>query len=259
MPTATTYQVNNSTSTAAALPTPLGCWKEGGSLEVNSLATDLLRLPLDYRLYLPACYDQQPERRYPVLYLIHGQNYSDDQWDRLGADEAADRLIAAGEIPPLIIVMPRDRYGGQPSENNFARVIVEELRPFIDENYRTVEDREYRAVGGLSRGGGWAVHLAITQWEIFGALGAHSPAIFYDDAQRMRVYLDAIPSEAMPRIYMDIGDKDRPEIMGAALWFEELLNQRGIPHEWYLFSGYHAEDYWRDHLESYLRWYAKPW
>ncbi len=240
-------------------PTRLGCWEKGGNLEIGSLPTNLLRLPLEYRVYLPACYDQQPERRYPVLYLIHGQSYTDDQWDRLGADEAADRLVAGGEIPPFIIVMPRDRYGGQPSENDFARAVVEELLPFIDENYRTKDDREFRAVGGLSRGGGWAVHLAITQWEYFGALGAHSPAIFYDDAQRMRVYLDAIQPEVMPRIYMDIGDRDRPEIMRAALWFEDLLNQRDIPHEWYLFSGYHSEDYWRDHLEAYLRWYSKSW
>ena len=58
---------------------------------------------------------------------------------------------------------------------------------------------------------------------------------------------------------MDIGDRDRPEIMRAAIWFEELLNQRGIPHEWYLFSGYHTEDYWSAHLETYLRWYARTW
>ena len=45
----------------------------------------------------------------------------------------------------------------------------------------------------------------------------------------------------------------------AAIWFEELLNQRGIPHEWYLFSGYHNEDYWSEHLEMYLRWYSRTW
>lgn len=228
-------------------------------MELDVLRTDQLRLPMDYRVYLPPCYNQQPERRYPVLFLIHGQNFNDDQWDRLGADEAADTLIASGEIPPLIIVMPRDRYGGQPSENNFALVVVEELIPLLDERYRTLPERDFRAVGGLSRGAGWAIHLAITQWELFGALGAHSPAIFYDDAQRMRVYLDAIPFESYPRMYIDIGDKDRAELMGATLWFENLLNERSIPHEWYLFSGYHSEDYWRAHMETYLRWYTQVW
>ena len=63
----------------------------------------------------------------------------------------------------------------------------------------------------------------------------------------------------MPRIYIDIGDRDRPEIMRAALWFEELLNEYGISHEWYMFAGYHTEEYWHDHLETYLRWYAANW
>lgn len=245
--------------TATASPTALGCWEEGGYIETGSLETEQLPMPLDYRIYLPPCYHEQTERRYPVLYLIHGQSYTDDQWDRLGADELADRLIGSGEISPIMIVMPRDRYGGQPSQNNFGRVVAEELVPYLDQNYRTLTGRNERAVGGLSRGGGWAIHLAMTRWDLFGALGGHSPAIFYDDAQRMRVYLDEIPADRMPRIYLDIGDNDRPEIMRAAFWFEELLNERSIPHEWYLFDGYHTEDYWREHLETYLRWYTQNW
>jgi enterochelin esterase-like enzyme len=193
------------------------------------------------------------------LYLIHGQSYSDDQWDRMGVDETADRLIASGEIPPFIMVMPYDRYGGQPSESNFGQAVIEVLLPHVDQTYRTFPNRAYRAVGGLSRGAGWAVHFAISNWELFGALGAHSLAVFHSDAQRMRTWLDEIPPSSYPRIYLDIGDKDRPEILRAALWFEELLNQRDVPHEWHLFSGYHAESYWIDHLEQYLRWYVKAW
>ncbi|MFC1879520.1 alpha/beta hydrolase [Chloroflexota bacterium] len=259
MPSATPTPKKSDTPTLSPTATSLACWAKGGLFEYGSLSTELLRLPLDYRVYLPPCYEQQPERRYPVLYLIHGQSYTDDQWDRLGADEAADRLIAAGELPPFLIVMPRDRYGGQPSESNFALVIVEELTPLIDKDYRTLPGRRNRAVGGLSRGGGWAVHLALYYWETFGALGGHSPAIFYDDAQFMRVYLDKIPTASYPRIYIDIGDRDRPGLMGAAIWFEELLNEWDIPHEWYLYSGYHSEEYWSDHIEGYLRWYAQEW
>jgi len=251
----------SATATAATTPTakPLACWTQGGRIEQASLKTDQIRLPLDYRVYLPPCYDQQLERRYPVLYLIHGQSYNDDQWDRLGVDETADRLVAAGEIAPFLVVMPRDRYGGQPSENHFARVVVEELLPLIDQDYRTLPNRLNRAIGGLSRGGGWSIHMAITEWELFGALGAHSPAIFYQDAQFMRVYLDRIPEDSYPRIYLDIGDRDRPGLMSAVVWFEKLLNQWGIAHEWYLFSGFHSEGYWQDHLETYLRWYAREW
>ena len=244
---------------ATASPTPLTCWTKGGHIETGSLDTDLLRLPLEYRIYLPPCYDQQPERHYPTLYLIHGQSFTDDQWDRLGADETADALIAAGQVPPFIIVMPRDRYGGEPGDSQFAQAILEVLMPYLDETYRMLSGRDQRAVGGLSRGAGWAVHLAIAHWETFGALGAHSPAIFHYDAERMRTMLKAIPADSTPRIYIDIGDRDRPEIMRVALWFEDLLNQKSIPHEWHLFRGYHSEEYWSAHMEQYLRWYARAW
>ena len=75
----------------------------------------------------------------------------------------------------------------------------------------------------------------------------------------MRVYLDTIPPEQYPRIYVDVGDKDRPEIMDVSLWFEKLLNEWDVPHEWHLFSGYHEEAYWQAHVETYLRWYAQDW
>ena len=228
-------------------------------MEIHRLESDLLKDPLEYRVYLPPCYDQQLPERYPVLYLIHGQSYNDEQWDRLGADETADKLVASGEIPPFIIVMPRDRNWGQPDEDPFGQVLIDELIPLIDEQYRTMPDRRQRAVGGLSRGAGWALHLGLSEWELFGAFGAHSLATFWSDAPYIRTWLSEIPAEALPRIYLDVGDRDRPPILAAAMRFEELLTQLNIPHEWYLFPGYHDEDYWAAHVEKYLRWYSQPW
>lgn len=267
-PTATTTAAATSTLRSRATskgtqkpptPTRLACWRAGGRILTDNLDTPLLRLPLQFRVYLPPCYEELEGRRFPVLYLFHGQSSSDDQWDRLGADETADRLIAEGEIPPLIIVMPYDRYGGQPIETKFSQAITETLIPYIDKTYRTLPDRQHRAVGGLSRGAGWAVHFAISEWQLFDRLGAHSPAVFHSDAQRMRTWLGKIPADQYPLIYMDIGDRDRPEILRSALWFEALLNEYDIPHEWHLFSGYHSEEYWRAHLEQYLRWYTQDW
>jgi enterochelin esterase-like enzyme len=214
---------------------------------------------MEYAVYLPACYDQQTDRRYPVLYMVHGQNYNHDQWDRLGIDESADALIAAGEISPVIIVLPRDRSWAQPTEDIFGTVLAEQLIPNIDDNYRTVPERSYRAVGGLSRGAGWAVHLGLSHWELFGAIGAHSLPVFWTDTNHIRNWLDAIPVEQLPRIYLDIGDKDRPVILASAIWFADLLNEKAIPHEWHLFPGYHEEAYWISHIDQYLRWYTQEW
>jgi enterochelin esterase-like enzyme len=214
---------------------------------------------MEYIVYLPACYDEQPERRYPVLYLIHGQNYNNDQWDRLGADETADALISSGEVPPFLMVMPRDRSWAQPNEDMFGKVVADELIPYIDQHYRSLTERTYRAVGGLSRGAGWAVHLGLSRWELFGAIGGHSLPVFWNDTSHVRQWLEDIPSEALPRIYLDIGEKDRPSILVSATWFEKLLTEKGIPHEWHLFPGYHEEAYWQAHVEEYLRWYSKGW
>jgi enterochelin esterase-like enzyme len=224
---------------------------------MDSLRSANLNLPMEFQVYLPPCYDEQPDRRYPVLFLIHGQNYNEDQWDRLGADETANTLIAQGAVSPFLIVMPRDRYWTQPTESTFGSVLVEELIPLIDSRYRTVPERPSRAIGGLSRGASWSIHLGLSRWEHFGIIGAHSLPVFWSDTRQVRSWLDAIPPEQLPRIFMDSGEKDY--LLESTLWFENLLTEKGIPHEWYLFPGYHEEAYWQSHLEQYLRFYAAEW
>ncbi|MEJ2598446.1 MAG: alpha/beta hydrolase-fold protein [Anaerolineales bacterium] len=238
-------------------PTIPPCWQAGGKMEFGSLRDPHLPLPMKYRVYLPPCYDQFTHERYPVLYLIHGMNYNDDQWDRLGADDVADELIRKKEIHPFLIVMPRDRSWSQPDQDGFGQAVIDTLIPYIDENYRTLPDRAHRALGGLSRGASWTLHLGLSHWELFGALGMHSLPVFWADTSHVRQWLDAIPRDSLPRIFMDTGDKDY--LIRSTRWFENLLTQKNIPHEWYLFPGYHEEAYWSAHVEQYIRWYARDW
>lgn len=245
--------------TASPIPsrTPKTCLTSGGRVETHTLSTDTAPWPWEFRVYLPPCYDQEPERRYPVLTLIHGSTFNDDQWDRLGADEISDQLIAAGEIEPLIILMPRDRRWVEPNEDPFGQVVVDHILPWLDETYRTRPGRENRAIGGLSRGAAWAVHLGLSRWEMFGAIGGHSLPVFWTDTPKIRDWLQAIPTNQLPRIYLDIGENDY--LIESATWFEDVLNELNIPHEWYLFPGRHEEIYWESHLEAYLKWYTLPW
>jgi enterochelin esterase-like enzyme len=231
----------------------------GGNVEVFEFTTSLLPNPLVYRVYLPPCYDAQPEQTYPVLYLIHGQTYSDTQWDRLGVPETADRLIRAGEIPPLIVVMPRDRVWLEPTEDNFGKAVEQALVPWIDMHYRTIPEREYRAIGGLSRGAAWAVHIGLSRWDLFSRVGVHSGFVFYSDTQEIYQWLHDTPQDMLPHIYMDVGNDDRPDIRQGSAWLEDFLTRYNIPHEWHLFTGEHDETYWQSHVEDYLRWYTMDW
>jgi enterochelin esterase-like enzyme len=233
--------------------------KVGGRVEVSEISTSFLPNPMVYRVYLPPCYDEDTNRSYPVLYLVHGQSFNDDQWERLGVPETADRLIAAGEMAPFIAVMPADRVWKEPTEDKFGIAVAKALVPWIDANYRTIPDRAHRAVGGLSRGGAWAVHLGLAYWELFGTIGVHSGFVFHSDVQPIHEWLEAIPAGETPRIYMDIGNADRPDITEGATWLEGLLTKKGIPHEWHMFVGQHNEEYWTAHVEDYLRFYTQEW
>lgn len=240
-------------------PTPLACLQEGGTVEEKEIEFRPGNPPYAFRLYLPPCYEEQEDPNYPVLVMIHGQTFADDQWDRLGIDEAADALIAEGKARPFLIVMPRERDTfGDIYASPFARGLIEDLLPWIDANYPTCADRSCRAIGGLSRGGAWALRLGMEHWEVFGAIGMHSTPPFIGDRETfLPRWLAAIPADELPRIYMDTGRQDWYLVATSRL--EQYLVQAGVPHEWYLFNGTHDEAYWSAHVTDYLGWYTRPW
>ncbi len=233
--------------------------RAGGRVEIYEITTVLLPDPLVFRIYLPPCYDEEPQMSYPVLYLIHGMNNSDTQWDRLGVPEVADQLIRTGEASPFIVVMPRDRIWVEPTEDNFGIAVKQTLVPWIDEHYRTIPDRAHRAIGGLSRGAAWAVNIGLSNWDTFSKIGVHSGFVFFSDTQNVYLWLHNAPPSYIPSIYMDIGSSDRPEIANGSAWLEDLLTRHDVPHEWHLFTGEHEDAYWQSHVEDYLRWYTLDW
>ena len=130
---------------------------------------------------------------------------------------------------------------------------MEVLLPWIDATYNTCTDRTCRAIGGLSRGGAWALHLGFSRWDLFGAIGGHSTPPFNGSGDRLSGWLEAIPAGDVPRIYMDIGENDPYRTYAEA--FEKRLTGYGVEHVWILNKGTHNEEYWSAHAEEYLRWY----
>ena len=204
------------------------------------------------RIYLPPCYGAS-SAAYPVLYLIHGLNYLEDQWQRLGVGTAADQLIASGEIVPLIIVLPRDQ-----GDDRLDPAFVSDLLPYIDGHYRTLASPGYRAIGGMSRGGGWSIHLGMRYPQLFGRVGAHSPAIFYGDEINVLNYIRAAAkSGRAPALYIDVGDSDPQN--RSAVWLDQMLTAYRLAHSYVVKPGGHDEKYWGAHVDDYLRFYAAVW
>jgi S-formylglutathione hydrolase FrmB len=144
------------------------------------LSTPALKSPTGVRVLLPADYDQHPDHRYPVLYLLHGAMGNDTDWTTVGDAEA----ITAGA--PLIVVMPDGGKGGfytnwvnrqayGPPE--WETYHVDELLPWIDEHYRTIAARDGRAIAGLSMGGFGAMSYASRHPDLFAWAGSFSGAV----------------------------------------------------------------------------------
>ena len=211
-----------------------------------------LAKPIFTHVYLPPCYLKDNGRAYPVLYLLHGMNQTPDIWDQVGLLAVADQLILNGELPPLVIVMPRINENG-----DFSAALVADLVPHIDAVLRTLPERSHRALGGISRGCGWALRSALQYPQVFGALGLHSLAIIWGDDSRITKALNRNPPATLPRFYLDIGANDSLQV--SAAWLDGLLSVRNIEHTYLIQAGFHGPAYWRAHLPDYLRWYGSAW
>lgn len=237
-------------ATAWASATP--CSQQRGRVRQVAVPSATLRYDIDARVYLPPCYDAN-QKRYPVLYLLHGLGFTEDQWERLGVATTADALIAAGEIAPLIMIMPRDRL-----DTRLDPAFVDDLVPYVDQQYRTIALRQYRAIGGLSRGAGWSVHLGLRYPTVFGRVGAHSPAVFYGDETNVLGYARAIARDGpVPALYVDIGEGDANR--QSAYWLDQVFTWFDFGHTYVLQRGGHTEQYWSAHVDDYLRFYAAEW
>ena len=248
VPTAAPTLVPSSTPSPTAVP----CAETEGEVVTATIPSDTLNYAINSRIYLPPCYGKVADIRYPVLYLIHGLNFKEDQWVRLGIATAADDLIAADEIAPIIIVLPRDR-----KDDRLEAAFIADLLPYIDSTYLTLADRQHRAIGGLSRGGGWSVHIGLQHPELFARVGAHSPAVFFGDENDIVQWTWHTPKDQKPTVYIDIGENDaNPQ---SAAWLDQVLIYADIDHTYLVQAGGHSEKYWTAHVADYLRFYAADW
>ena len=110
-------------------------------------------------------------------------------------------------------------------------------------------------MGGISRGASWALHLGLKYWQTFSAIGGHSLPIFFEDAPNLPYWLDAIPKDQMPSIYVDYAESDQSIIRRSSGEFLALLDERNIPYSFSTAPGSHVETYWASQIENYFNFY----
>jgi len=195
-------------------------------------------------VYLPPGYDPSQVRRYPVLYLHDGQNIFDratsvgEEW---GVDETAQGLIESGAIEPLIIVGVYntgehriDEYtptgstkmhkGGQ--ADLYGRMLVEELKPFIDATYRTLPSAANTGLGGSSLGGLLTMHLGLRYPTVFNKLAVLSPSVWWDSRVIVRE-VRSLHRKLPLRIWLDAGTREGERVCEDARLLRDTLIEKG--------------------------------
>jgi enterochelin esterase family protein len=161
-----------------------------GRVEINWHHSKVLNQTRSLWVYTPPGYAANISTRYPVLYLLHGSGDLEGGWTLDGrANFILDNLIAEGKARPMIIVMPRghvfEDHQIERQQNNklIQQVIIELIIPFIDAGYRTLADRDHRAIAGLSMGGGQTLRFGLQNLDKFAWVAALSPAILLAESE----------------------------------------------------------------------------
>jgi enterochelin esterase-like enzyme len=260
-----TPQLTATVTAVTARPSPTASCRANGQVVRGKWASEVFSRSQEYAIYLPPCYDEEGNQaRYPVIYLFHGWPMDENHWITIGVAGAADRLINSGELPPFIIALPRGDKEGiynhtSGGDKSWEGAMVNEFIPFIDRKYRTLRQSDYRAIGGISRGGVWALEIAFRHPELFASVGAHSAALGVNQAAADFDPFDlasTAPIESL-RFFIDSGASDWTRTTSAQL--SKILEARHIPHTYTTAPGDHLDSYWSTQAEAYLKFYAAPW
>jgi len=211
-------------------------------------------------VYVPPGYDRDAAARLPVLYLFHGANADETAWTRLGhVNLILDNLLAAGKIKPFLVVMPFG-YGVPPGTSGaqgrnteqFSRDLREDVIPTIESRYRTVADRDHRAIIGLSMGGGESLSIGLNHLELFSYVGGFSAGLSATaDFAKAYPALVADPAAVNRQLHLLwIGCGRADGLFPTAKRFSDFLTAHEIKHTFWESAGAHTWTNWRHYLNE---------
>jgi len=262
--------------------------------ESLSFESEILSTAIKYSVYLPEGYEHS-QRHYPVVYLLNGYTGNETDWIQFGdMQRIVDQSIEAGDIPPMIIIMPDgdDRLYMNNHDNSYryGDMFIEELMPYVEGKYRIRAEKQFRGISGLSMGGAGTLRFAMLYPDLFGAAAAFSSAVGTDeemlasgqqgfdgywgrvlgrglqgearlsDHYRKNAILDIAKTADIRklnsvRIYFDCGDDDFLAIGNSSLHIE--MRKRGINHQYRVRDGAHTWEFWRTSLPIGLKFISQ--
>lgn len=238
----------------------------------------------EIKVYLPKAYDENENQRFPVLYLLHGFPGNNMDWlINANLQKQLDDLINEQKLPPLIVVFP-DGNGPVIRDSQYvdATLIDQKMESYIlelvkkiDDSYRTLNQRQNRAIGGMSSGAYGAVNIGLRHNDLFGIMISHSGYFFNQekvlkkllsedqsvlDANNPMIYIDNLDFNPDTKIYMDIGkNDDHPSFLEQNKEFDQKLTDRNLSHEFKITDGWHNWNVWRSNINSSLLYLGKIW
>jgi enterochelin esterase-like enzyme len=249
-----------------------------------SLPSKILKSERKYAVYLPPDYESSG-RSYPVLYLLHGAGDDQTGWIQFGEVlRITDKAIADGIATPMIIIMPdantgrRGYFNDIKGDFNYEDFFFQELMPYVEKKFRIRSEKRYRAVAGLSMGGGGTFMYALHHPELFSSacpLSAYIGPLTMEEA-RTRWLKDApnIPDSTLTKFYnrhnaLSLINNIPDSLKKAVRWYIDdgdddflyegnclvhiAMRKKEIPHEFRIRDGAHTWTYWRESLPEVLK------
>jgi enterochelin esterase family protein len=224
-----------------------------GAVEINWQKSKVLNGETRWIwVYTPPGYEKERQRRYPVLYLLHGSNDIAGGWTLAGnANFILDNLLAAKNAAPMIVVMP---FGhavpfGSPREVQskntavFEDYLLKDVVPYVEAKYRVASGRSNRAIAGLSMGGGQSLHVGFGHPDLFSAVAAFSAAVPENIDSR-------IGTGNFRTIWIGCGKQDR--LFERSQKLSSLLDSRKVRHVFRPTEGNHTYTVWRQYLGEFV-------
>lgn len=240
-------------------PTP-ACREGAGTWTEAEYPGVAVRAVIPVWIYLPACHEVSASG-YPVAYFLHGKPYTEDQWLALGIQDLVEEGAASAELEPMILVLARQPEplfsGSDGGPGSYETEFLEGLVPWVDRTYRTDARPEKRAVVGLSRGGVWALELAMTHPDVLGTVVALSPSLAVNyarppyDPSRLADTAPVLPEN----ILLAAGETDWALTETVAL--ADRLRSRGETPEVVIVPGSHMDPTWKSLLPDVLAFLSR--